>query len=145
MLFLYPPPPWRPQRDLTIPWSDTPSPSRIFCLIAVTPGARGAFCSGDLKLLSPPPSLGVTGQLCHSNTSRPNSALGRGGIRNPVPRCLALANQRLRPRVLWAWSLSLICKTCQVTLLYVLVAWTLIGIPIQDIQFKTLNLMVLSQ
>ena len=63
---------------------------------AVTPGVRGAFCSGDLKLSWVlPPSLGVTGQLCHSNASRPNSA--RGGIRNPVPRCLALANQRLRP------------------------------------------------
>ena len=23
--------------------------------------------------------------------------LGRGGIRNPVPRCVAMANQRLRP------------------------------------------------
>ena len=59
MPFLVHPPhtprPWRPQRDLTIPWSDTPSPSRIFRLIAVTPGARGAFCSGDLKLPSPPP------------------------------------------------------------------------------------------
>ena len=49
------------------------------------------------KLLSPPPSLRVTSQLCHSNVSRPNSALGRGGIRDPVPRCVALANQRLRP------------------------------------------------
>ena len=45
---------------------------------------RHFFCSSDLKLLSPPP-LGI---LCHSNASRPNSALGRGGIRNPVPRCL---------------------------------------------------------
>ena len=32
------------------------------------------------KLLSPPPSLGVTSQLCHSNASWPNSALGRGGV-----------------------------------------------------------------
>ena len=56
------------------------------------------------ELLSPPPSLGVTGQLCYSNTSQPNSAPGRGGIRNPVPRCLTLANQRLRPPrlyILW--------------------------------------------
>ena len=54
---------------------------------------------GDLShpLLSPPPSLGVTSQLCHSNASWPNSALGRGGIRNPVPRCIELANQCLRP------------------------------------------------
>ena len=48
-------------------------------------------------MLSPPPSPGVTSQLCHSNLSRPNSALGRGGIRNPVSRGVALANQRLRP------------------------------------------------
>ena len=48
-------------------------------------------------MLSPPPSPGVTSQLCHSNLSRPNSALGRGGIRNPVSRGIALANQRLRP------------------------------------------------
>ena len=46
------------------------------------------------KLLSPPLSLWVTSQLCHSNVSRPNSALGRGGIRDPVPRCVALANLR---------------------------------------------------
>ena len=88
----------KPIREIAKTWSDTPSPSRIFHLIAVTPGARAAFfCSGDLKLLSPSPSLGVMGQLCHSNASRPNSALGRGGIQNLVPRCLALANQRLRP------------------------------------------------
>ena len=30
------------------------------------------------------------------NLSRPHSALGRGGIRNPVSRGVALANQRLR-------------------------------------------------
>ena len=38
----------------------------------------------------------MTRQLCRSNVSRPNSALGRGGIRNPIPRCVELANQRLR-------------------------------------------------
>ena len=43
-------------------------------------------------MLSPPPSPGVTSQLCHSN-----SRLGRGGIRKPVSRAVALANQRLRP------------------------------------------------
>ena len=49
---------------------------------------------GDLShpLLSPPPSLGETSQLYHSNASRPNSALGRGGIRNPVPRFLYTIN-----------------------------------------------------
>ena len=41
------------------------------------------------RLLSTPPSPGVTSQLCHSNLSRPNSALARGGIRDPVPRCVA--------------------------------------------------------
>ena len=57
--------------------------------------------------LSPPlspPLLGVTSQLCHSNVSRPNSALGRGRIQDPVPRCVALANQRLRPPRLWTFS-----------------------------------------
>ena len=48
-------------------------------------------------MLSPPPSPGVTSQLSHSNLSRPNSALGRGGIRDHVPWCIALENQRLRP------------------------------------------------
>ena len=33
------------------------------------------------RLLSPPPSPGVTSQLCH-----------------PIPQCVALANQRLRPQ-----------------------------------------------
>ena len=61
------------------------------------PDCRNSRSPRRSKLLSPPPSLGVTGQLCYSNTSRPNSALGRGGIRNPIPRCLALANQHLRP------------------------------------------------
>ena len=41
-------------------------------------------------------SLGVTSQLCHSNASRPNSVIGRGGIRNPIPRCVELVNQHLR-------------------------------------------------
>ena len=72
---------WWPQLGSGDPESDTPSPSRI-----LSPVCR-----------PPPPSLGVTSQLCHSNVSRPNSALGRGGIRDPVPRCVALANQRLRP------------------------------------------------
>ena len=49
------------------------------------------------KLLSPPPSLGVTSQLCHSSVNWPNSALGRDGIRNPISQGVALANQHLRP------------------------------------------------
>ena len=38
--------------------------------------ASSAWLCRDLKLLSPPPSLGVTSQLCHSNTSWPNSEAG---------------------------------------------------------------------
>ena len=99
MLILDPPHtprPWGPGEDLVI--------QRVIRLLqatsshpsAVTPGARGAFCMRASKLLSPPPSLGVMSQLCDSSVSRPNSALGRGGIRNPVSRGVALANQRLR-------------------------------------------------
>ena len=86
MLILDPPHtprPWRSGEDLAI--------QRVIRLLqaassrpsAVTPGAQGAFCMRASKLLSPPPSLEVTSQLCHSSMSRPNSALGRGGIWNP--------------------------------------------------------------
>ena len=61
-------------------------------LSAVTPGVRGACKCGDLSSWVIPPTLGVTSQLCHSNASWPNLALGRGGIRNPIRNCCRWSN-----------------------------------------------------
>ena len=56
---------------------------------AVTPGAQGACNAAILVAESSPLPWSD-----EPNVSWPNSA---GGIRNPVPQCVALANQRLRP------------------------------------------------
>ena len=82
--FNYPPPPPRAilrsnaytsslaaQRGSSDPESDTPSSSRI--LSPICRNSRCPFLMRLSKLLSPPPSFGVTSQLCHSIVSRPNS------------------------------------------------------------------------
>ena len=78
---------------VTIPEKHTPSSSCMHSTDCRDSRHPRCWRCGDLShpLPSPPPSLGVTSQLCHSNASRPN------GIRNPVPRCVALTNRRLRP------------------------------------------------
>ena len=100
MLILDPPQtphPWRPGEDLAIQRVIRLLQAASSRLSAVTPGAQGAFFMWASKLLSPPPSLGVTSQLWRSSVSWPNAALGRGKIRNPVSQGVALANQHLRP------------------------------------------------
>ena len=57
-------------------------------------------------LLSPPHSLGVTSQLCHSNVSWPNSALGR--VLKPCPSMHRTAEPvpltAMSPRLSCWWS-----------------------------------------
>ena len=75
--------------------SDVPSPNRIVSRFTHDRDSKTSVSRALLytaiqqPLLSPPPSLGVASQLCHPIESRSNSAFGRAGIWNPVPRCVA--------------------------------------------------------
>ena len=83
------PRPWRPQLRSSNPESDRLHPLARLC--TVTPGDWGACEFGDLSCWVLPRSDKPIMPLQHS---RPNSALGRGGIQNHVPRCVVLANLR---------------------------------------------------
>ena len=78
MLFLDPP--HTPGEDLAIQGVISLLQAASFSPICRNSRSPRCFFMRASKLLSPPPSLGVTSQLCHSSVSRPNSALGRGGI-----------------------------------------------------------------
>ena len=100
---LHTPHPWQPQIGSGNPEKHTPSLHELAWL----PWFQAPKVLEMRQSKSSPAessSLGVTSQLCHSSVSRPNSALGRGGIRNPVSWGVPAPKTARPPRLLFSYK-----------------------------------------